>query len=97
VRSSRAVGGNATAENAAAAAAADRAFAANIALGIVLGPAVLLLSSYVLAWACRMLGGVGGTREIRTVLAWSSIVYFPMLHALVLVPGVITVLIMAML
>jgi hypothetical protein len=56
-----------------------------LASGAVCGIAGFWLVSFYLAWIGRLLGGSGRAREVRTVLAWSSVPHIPNLALAVVV------------
>lgn len=68
--------------------------AINLVFGTVFGIAGLWLVSFFFAWIARLLGGSGRAREVRTVLAWSSVPHIPnlALAVVVLLIGGMTVL-----
>ena len=47
-------------------------FGLNVLSGIVFGVSMMWVSSWVLAWSSRQLGGVISSSAMRTVLAWSA-------------------------
>ena len=61
----------------------------NVFFGAVFGVVVLWALSFLIAWLGRLVGGRGGARDVRTVLAWSSVPQIPnlMVAALVLAIG----------
>lgn len=56
----------------------------NVFFGAVFGIVVLWLLSFLFAWLGRLLGGRGSARDVRTVLAWSSVPHIPNLVVAVL-------------
>ena len=59
--------------------------AVNLLFGAVFGIVALWALSYLFAWIARRLGGRGGARQARTVLAWSSVPHIPNLALAILV------------
>jgi len=57
----------------------------NVLVGSIFGIVVLWVLSFVYAWLGRALGGQGKARDVRTVLAWSSVPHIPNLVAATLV------------
>lgn len=51
----------------------------NRVFGFLFGIAVLYAGSHALAWVGRRLGGVAGPPAVRTVLAWASVPFIPLL------------------
>lgn len=66
----------------------------NVLIGAVFGIVVLWALSFLFAWIGRVLGGRGSARDVRTVLAWSSVPHLPnlVLAVIVVVIGGATVL-----
>jgi hypothetical protein len=52
---------------------------ANVAFGALFGIGALYAMSFPLSWVGRRLGGVAPPRTVRTVLAWSSVPFIPLL------------------
>jgi len=59
--------------------------AINLIVGAVFGIVVLWALSFLFAWLGRLLGGRASAREVRTVLAWSSVPHIPNLALAVVV------------
>jgi len=60
----------------------------NVLFGAVSGIVVLWALSFLFARLGRVLGGRGSARDVRTVLAWSSVPHLPNLLVAILVAGI---------
>lgn len=56
----------------------------NIAVGAVVGVILLYVMSFPLTWVARFQGGIARASEVRTVLAWASVPYIPLLVAFII-------------
>lgn len=59
--------------------------AVNLLFGAVFGIVALWALSFLFAWIARLLGGRGDARQVRTVLAWSSVPHIPNLALAIVV------------
>ena len=55
----------------------------NLAVGSLLGIAGLYAFSFPLSWVGKLLGGVAEPRKVRTVLAWASVPFLPLLAVVI--------------